>query len=106
MARRQKVLPEVEEETSDGIAQGNQHESARSAQGPLEKRWRSMSKEPRQASAGQLSVPSASEVSRTNRVARYEAVRALHQQTLSERAIARRLKLSRNTVHRFLTAES
>ena len=108
IARRQKVLPEVEE-ISDGIplkAHGNQHESAPSAQGQPEKPWRSMSQEPRQASAGQLSVPSASEVSRANRVARYEAVRALHQQAISERAIARRLKLSRHTVHRFLTAES
>ena len=58
MARRQKVLPEVEE-ISDGIplqAHGNQHESAPSAQGQPEKPWRSMSQEPRQASAGQLSV--------------------------------------------------
>jgi transposase len=108
MARRQKVLPQVEE-TSDGIplhTQGNQHESTPSAQGQPEKHWRSMSQEPRQASTGQISVPSASEVSRANRVARYEAVRALHQQALSERAIARRCKLSRHTVHRFLTTES
>jgi transposase len=98
MARRQKVLPEVEE-IADGIplhAQGNQPE----------KPWRSMSQEPRQACVGQMSIPSASEVSRANRVARYEAVQALHQQAISERAIARRLKLSRHTVHRFLTAES
>jgi transposase len=68
-----------------------------------------MSNEPRLTSAeqaGQMSVPSASEVSRANRLSRYEAVRALHQQAISERAIARRLKLSRNTVHRFLSAES
>jgi transposase len=115
MARKQKVLPEVEEVASGGIprhAQGKHQQSARSGlpepEQP-EKRWRSMSQEPRLASAeqaGQMAVPSASEVSRANRVSRYEAVRALHQQALSERAIARRLKLSRNTVHRFLTAES
>jgi transposase len=112
MARKQKVLPEVEEVASNGVrlhAQGKPHESACSALSPSEQpehHWRVMSKEPRQTAAGQMAVPSASEVSRTNRVARYEAVRALHQQALSERAIARRLKLSRNTVHRFLTAES
>jgi transposase len=47
-----------------------------------------------------------SQVSRSNRYARYEAVRALHQQLVSEREIARRLGLSRNTVHRFLQAET
>jgi transposase len=115
MARKQKVLPEVEEVASDGIprrAQGKQHESAHSAlskPGQPEKHWRLMSQEPRQASTGQagpMPVPSASEVSRANRLARYEAVRALHHQAISERAIARHLKLSPHTVHRFLTAES
>jgi len=49
MARKQKVLPEVEEVSSDGIAlraQGKQRESAESegaVPGELQKRWRSMS---------------------------------------------------------------
>ena len=115
MACKQKVLPEVEEVASGDIplrAQGQHQQSARSGlpePDQPEKHWRSMSKEPRLASAeqaGQMAIPSASEVSRANRVSRYEAVRALHQQALSERAIARRLNLSRHTVHWFLTAES
>jgi transposase len=45
-------------------------------------------------------------VSRANRYDRYEAVRALHQQSISQREIARRLSLSRNTVRKFLRAET
>jgi len=73
-----------------------------------EKHWRSISKEPRQASAGQTSQTSAqsgSQVSHANRSARYEAVRALYQRAISQREIARRLNLSRQTVHRFLSAD-
>jgi transposase len=115
MARKQKVLPEVEEISSDEIplrARGKQSSTA-SAQGALssdeEKRWRSMRSEPRQSSAGtpKLSLAqSRSQISRMNRVCRYEAVRALHEQLASEREIARRLKMSRQTVHTFLSAES
>jgi transposase len=47
-----------------------------------------------------------SQISRSNRSARYEAVRTLHQQAFSQREIARRLKMSRRTVHRFLAAET
>src|SRR5207245_10214437 len=74
-----------------------------------EKHWRSMSQEPRQPTRGQkgqTSAQSRSQISRTNRSARYEAVRALHHQAISEREIARRLNMSRHTVHRFLAAES
>ena len=46
------------------------------------------------------------QISRSNRYVRYEAVRTLHQQSISQREIARRLKLSRQTVHRFLAAET
>jgi transposase len=42
---------------------------------------------------------------RAQRQARYEAVRALHDQGVSLRQIARRLKLARGTVGRFLHAE-
>lgn len=115
MARKQKVLPEVEEISSDEIplrARGKQPSTA-SAEGAFssdqEKRWRSMSKQPRQSSTGtpRLSLAqSRSQISRTNRVSRYEAVRALHEQLVSEREIARRLKMSRQTVHKFLSAES
>jgi len=111
MARKQKVLPEMEEASSDGIplrAQGKRPASALSAEpkpDEPEKQWRSMSKEPRHiaASSEHSSVaPSGSQVSRANRAARYEVVRALHQQAISAREIARRLHMSRQTVHTFL----
>ena len=115
MARKQKVLPEVEEVSSDGVplqAQGKQQASALSeapqSQEP-EKYWRSMSKEPRRSSAGARSPSAAqsrSQIARANRLSRYEAVRVLHQQLVSEREIALRLKMSRNTVHKFLVSES
>src|SRR6266536_57894 len=110
MARKQKVLPEVEEVSSDGVplqAQGKQQASALSeapqSQEP-EKYWRSMSKEPRRPSAGARSPSAAqsrSQIARANRLSRYEAVRELHQQLVSEREIALRLSMSRNTVHTF-----
>jgi len=87
MARKQKVLPEVEEVASGGIPLGTQGQHQESARSGLpepdqpEKHWWSMSKEPRLAfaeQADQMPVPSASAVSRANRVSRYEAVRALH----------------------------
>jgi hypothetical protein len=115
MARKQKWLPQVEEVPSDGIplrARGKQQEHALSEMpkpDEPEKHWRSMSKEPRQPTRGQKDqacVPSRSQISRTNRAARYEAVRALHQQAISEREIARRLNMSRQTVHRFLAADA
>jgi transposase len=115
MARKQKVLPEVEEVSSDGIplrAQGNRPASVL-AEGVKpdepEKHWRSMSQEPRHlpASSEHSSVAqSGSQVSRANRSARYEAVRALHQQAISAREIARRLHMSRQTVQKFLVSES
>ena len=47
-----------------------------------------------------------SQASRANRYARYEAVRTLQQQGFSQRAIARRLKIGRQTVRRFERAQS
>ncbi len=115
MARKQKVLPEVEEASAEGIplrAQGKHQASAlleRSKPDEPEKQWRSISKEPRHIPAGSANpslAESRSQVSRANRAARYEAVRALHQQAIPERAIARRLHLSRQTVQKFLVSES
>ena len=115
MARKQKVLPEVEEDAADGIplrAQGKRAERG-FADAPKpdepEKHWRSMSPEPRQLPASCADgedAPSPSQVSRANRYDRYEAVRALHQQAFSQREIARRLSLSRNTVRKFLRAQT
>jgi predicted DNA-binding protein (UPF0251 family) len=115
MARKQKILPEEEEVSSDGIprrALGKRrecgHSEAAKPEEP-EKHWRSMSKEPRQIparSANGSVAQSGSQVSRANRCDRYEAIRALHQQALSEREIARRLNMSRQTVQKFLVSES
>ncbi len=44
------------------------------------------------------------QISRANRLARYEQIRVLHQQGLSERAIAQHLRVSRLLVHRCVTA--
>ena len=115
MARKQKVLSEVEEDTFDSIplrAQRKQPERVL-ADSPKpdepEKHWRSMSPEPRQLPASPVTdedAQSPSQISRTNRHAHYEAVRALHQQAFAQREIARKLSLSRNTVRKFLRAEA
>src|SRR5438270_1780585 len=78
MARKQKVLPEVEEDSADGIplrAQGKRPERGL-ADAPKpdepEKRWRSMSPEPRQlpeSCADGEDAPSPGQVSRANRYA-------------------------------------
>src|SRR5947209_1698138 len=115
MARKQKVLPEVEELSSDDIGRLTQGKRQANALSEVpksdqpEKHWRSMSQEPRHlpTRSANVSVAQApSEVSRTNRYARYEAVQALHQQAISAREIARRLHMSRQTVQKFLAAES
>jgi transposase len=46
------------------------------------------------------------QVSRENRLARYEAICTLHKQAFSMEAIARRLHISTYTVRRFLKAEA
>lgn len=73
------------------------------------KSFRHMSPQLRVASSGSAPTPpeeTPSQVNRSNRYARYEAVRTLHQQAISQREIARRLSLSRQTVQRFLVAET
>ena len=101
MARKQKLLPYVETATSDTIPAPRAAEVAKS--------FRHMSPHLRVASSGSAPLPpeeTPSQISRSNRYARYEAVRTLHQQAISRWEIARRLKLSRQTVQRFLTAET
>ena len=46
------------------------------------------------------------QISRTNRLARYEQIVALHREGLSQRAIARQLHISRKVVHRSVRAGS
>jgi transposase len=112
MARKQKYLPEIEANPSDAIpekARGGLQVLAPAQAEEVSKPFRNMSARPRAAVSGSCtSAPeeSPSQVSRSNRYERYQAVRLLHQQALSEREIARRLKMSRQTVHRFVVAES
>src|SRR6266567_3826832 len=73
------------------------------------KSFRHMSPYPRATPSGSVAIPpeeTPSQISRANRYARYEAVRTLHQQLVSQREIARRFSLSRNTVRKFLQAET
>src|SRR6266705_5587868 len=115
MARKQKLLPQIEVTTSKAIA--DKARGAPSACAPSSssapvggsKSFRHMSPDPRVTPSSSIPFPSAetpSQISRSNRSARYEAVRTLHQQAFSQREIAHRLKMSRQTVHRFLVAES
>ena len=116
MARKQKLLPQVEvaisNKTIADTARGAPSACAPSSSScPVGRTssFRHMSAHPRATPSGSVPTPPAempSQISRSNRSARYEAVRTLHQQLVSQREIARRLKLSRNTVRKFLQAES
>lgn len=112
MARKQKHLPEIEAAASDAIPDRVRGglpvlAPAQPEEGP--KSFRRMSPRLRataSCSCADEAEEAPSQVSCSNRYARYQAVQVLHEQALSEREIARRLKLSRKTVHRFLVAES
>jgi transposase len=113
LVRKQKWLPEVEEDLSDAIpkkARGKLKEEATpgtSQEIKHEKDFRHMSPTLRKrGSAPTIEAQTYSQASRANRYSRYEAVRALHQQGWSLRAICRRLKMGRKTVRRFVRAES
>ena len=115
LARKQKLLPSVEAQASDAIlekARGASASPAPSLPSDPEKAgksFRNMPPHQRASPSGFVPVPPEdipAQVSRSNRYARYEAIHTLHQQALSDREIARRLKLSRHTVHRYLTAET
>ena len=113
LVRKQKWLPEVEEDTCDAIpkkARGKWKEIVApdaSEQRKPERPFRRMSPTlRRRGSPSTTAAETYSQASRANRYSRYEAVRRLHQQALSQRAIARRLKISRQTIRRFLRAES
>src|SRR6266704_2284241 len=114
MARKQKLLPQVEVIPSKPVADTAREApsaSASSSSCPVggSKSFRHMSPYPRATPSGSVAIPpeeTPSQISRANRYARYEAVRTLHQQLVSQREIARRFSLSRNTVRKFLQAET
>ncbi len=112
MERKQACLPKVEEVLSDGIP----HQAGGRAQGikyleveqetAQEKRYRIMSPHLRRSARSMTSDALYPQVRRDHRYARFEAVQALQQQGFSLREISRRLKISRETVRRFVRAES
>jgi transposase len=113
MDRKQAFLPELEYHVSDAIpakAQGikdkSTHELAASqAEAEPEKSYRTIPPSPYQRPAGMKYDEFQKQVRRDKRSARYENVRALSLQGLSQRVIARKLKLSRKTVRTFVQAE-
>jgi transposase len=114
MDRKQSCLPEVEERASDAIpakAQGIkdtsvQQKAENHSEPEPEKHYRTIPPSPYQRPAGMRYTEFQKQVRRDKRVARYEDVRTLFEQGLSQRAIARKLKLSRRTVGKFVQAEA
>ena len=114
MDRKQSYLPEVEERALDAIpakAQGIKDTSAHEPTKPQaepepEKHYRTIPPYPYQRPSGMSYNEFQKQVRRDKRAARYEQVRTLFEQGLSQRAIARKLKLSRATVGKFVQAEA
>ncbi len=114
MDRKQSCLPEVEERASDAIpakAQGIKGKSLSQIAEPQgepepEKHYRTIPPFPYQRPPEMSYDAFQKQVRRDKRVARYEDVRTLFAQGLSQRAIGRKLKLSRATVGKFVQAEA
>jgi len=113
MDRRDSCLPEVEEQRADAVpakAQGiNASRVHRVTEPPAEpeakKHYRTIPPTPYQRPPGVSYIELQKQGRRAKRYARYEDVRTLSRQGVSIREIARRLKLSRETIRRFLRAE-
>ena len=113
MDRKQSCLPEVEQQASDAIptkAQGIKDERLHTIGEPqtepaLEKSYRTIPPTPYQRPVGMKYDEFQKQVRRDKRVSRYEAVRTLYEQGLSQRAIAQQLNLSRETVSKFIQAQ-
>jgi transposase len=107
MERKQSCLPEAEKNPSDAIPQKAQgiKDLEVKPETAQEKHYRNMSPDPYQQSEEMTYNALRTQVLRGNRYARYEAVRALHQQGFSIREISRRLEICRVTIRRFLKAE-
>src|ERR1700730_575594 len=114
MDRKQSCLPEVEEHASDGIEASGRGLKDKSVPEPAEtavepepeKHYRTIPPYPYQRPAGMSYNEFQKQVRREERLARYQHVRTLFEQGLSQRAIARKLKLSRATVGKFVQAEA
>jgi transposase len=110
LERKQSVLPEVPtEERCQAIpakARGHPTDPVSRSGGESEQRYRQMTGQPRLRPDRQATVTEYRRMRREARYARYETVRALFEQGMSLRAIARRLGLSLRTVTRFVRAET
>lgn len=113
MDRHHARLPEVEARGSDAIpvkARGItpspvEQEEEPITQGKGPKRYRTIPATPYQRPERISYDEYHKQARREKRMARYEMVRALHEQGMSQREIARTLKLSRQTISKFLHAE-
>jgi transposase len=113
MDRRHSCLPEVDEKRSEAIpakAQGIKgasvhQETSPQAEPEAEKHYRIIPPTPYQRPAGMSYSQFQKQVRRDKRYARYGDVQTLSKQGVSIREIARRLKMSRDTVRRFMQAE-
>jgi transposase len=113
MDRRHSCLPEVEEARSDAIpahAQGMKGAQISDLAAPpieeaMEKHYRTIPPTPYQRPARDNCAQLQKQGRRAKRYALYEDVRTLSKQGVGIRAIARRLKVSRQVVRRFLHAE-
>jgi hypothetical protein len=111
MDRKHFCLPEVEERSSDAIkasAQGSADTGISSKAEPQtepepEKHYRTIPPSPYQRPPGMSYNEFQKQVRRDKRVGRYEDVRMLVEQGLSQRTIARKLK---KTVRKFVQAEA
>jgi transposase len=113
MERKQACLPVIEEDMPDAIphkARGRVKEGSApqaSQQARPERHFRTMSPKLRsRGTAPNSGAQTSTQVSRANRYQRYQVVCTLHQQGFSQRDISRRLKIGRETVRRFLRAET
>jgi len=113
MDRRHSCLPEVEETRADAVpakAQGINASRVHGVTEPraepeTEKRYRTIPATPYQRPPGVSYTELQKQGRRAKRYARYEDVRTLSGQGVSIREIARRLKLSRQVVRRFIRVE-
>jgi transposase len=114
MDRKQNCLPEIEEHASDAIptkARGMKDQGTHQMAEPPqtvsepEKHYRTGSASPNKRPEGMRYDDFQKQVRRDKRTALYEDVRTLMEQGLSQRAIARKLKLARATVSKFAQTE-
>ncbi len=113
LACRQDVLPVVDKHGKEAgsSSQDPAHPSPSSpmpAEATPQQEWRGAQPraQPLSADTQRLSASQRrQQISQANRYARYQQIRALSEQGLNQREIARHLHLSRGCVHRYVTAE-